>query len=495
MSPFSVFSVPILRDFVRKIRGVGPSQLPSTETVPSSPDPTNRESMPVRAADDDNGGLPSTDASPENAVLFPEEREPTPLTTTAVESAPSSSTDLVAVSRSEPACTTDSYQTREDVALNPGIPEEIRCYAILAFGKNPGARSIQVMQKLVWDPIPAVRYACAGSLAHFPGIMALPLLRRLMKDENPFVRSAAIHSLGSWKTPQVLAGLFRALKDKSKLVRHTIRDTILLFPPALLFSTFQKVWRRMRPVALTRGLRLLWSMQRPETVPLLKLILKTATGKVRRAVLPFAMKTNHPSLMHDIKATMKAVEEDTQHEFQLYMEYCRPETMDFSTSFTYVRKLENLAPLARSAHLKKLLDHADAHVRAMSVRSLGEIGLDGLLSDLVRVLERETDTNVRVSILEALPRFKEEAEPFLIEALASNESSIVRAAARGLSEIGGNEAQKKLRQVARNRLPEADRFFIECAMERITERLNAVQQDKLEEEFEVIPSLISPLPA
>jgi len=405
--------------------------------------------------------------------VFPEERAPRPLPINPkiAESAPTK--DLVTTTSVALELSAQRCQSHEDVALNTGVPEEIRCYAIMAFGKTPGAQSFPVMQRLVWDPIPAVRYTCAGMLSHFPGIMALPLLRRLLKDENPFVRSAAVHSIGSWKTPHILASLFRALADKSKLVRQTVRETIRTFLEETLVPTFQKAMRRMRPVAVLRGIKFLWESQHPEAVPLLNHVLRTSSGPTRRVLLRFAMKTGHPSLMYDIKSAIRTTETETLIDLQNYLEYCHPASITFTTLFTYVKKLEQLTPLARSAHLKKLLDHADAHVRTMAVRSLGDINLEGLYDDLVKLYEREQNTSVRVCILEIFPKFREEAEPVLLTALSTDEPAILQAAIRGLSEVGGQHALDRLAQVAKARIPATAKFFVECAIEKISERLNA----------------------
>lgn len=199
--------------------------------------------------------------------------------------------------------------------------------------------------------------------------------------------------------------------------------------------------------------------------------------------------------MYDIKEAVKTVETETLSELQAYMEYCRPDSINFPTLFTYVKKLETLAPLARSAHLKKLLDHADSHVRAMAVRSLGDISIDGALPDLVNMLENEQKTNVRVSILEILPKFKAEAEPVLLQALSTSEPALIQAAARGLSEIGGQASLNRLVQISGSRIPDSARFFVECAIEKIRERLSTAHDANLKAPPGVISPMMTTIPA
>jgi HEAT repeat protein len=108
--------------------------------------------------------------------------------------------------------------TSQEVLQELDHPEWERRYAALE-QFEPTLASIEVLNKALHDPKPAIRRLAVVYLGFLEEKEVLPYLIQGLKDESAIVRRTAGDCLSDKGDPDAIPAMCEALKDKNKLVR------------------------------------------------------------------------------------------------------------------------------------------------------------------------------------------------------------------------------------------------------------------------------------
>jgi serine/threonine protein kinase/HEAT repeat protein len=251
-----------------------------------------------------------------------------------------------------------------------------------------------------------VRAAAVATLERLKSVKAVPLLTRALSDASPDVRARAASALGSIKDKEAAEALQNAVGDESQTVRAAIAGSLLAQGNTKYVNDLKKAVKA-RDAGLRRdAVTALGKWKDPEADAILAKALKDKSAKVRfAAALALARRGNKAGLPVLRKAIGQGEEEEERQALQGMAALGTKPTDEVQTlargKTAEARRtaMESAALLERSAALallKRGVGDADPQVRRAAAMGLSQIaGKEAETVPMLRTLSRDSDPAVR----------------------------------------------------------------------------------------------------
>jgi HEAT repeat protein len=235
------------------------------------------------------------------------------------------------------------------------------------------------------DPDESVRLRAAQVLARFvDDDGARAALVRAVSDPHAFVAVAAVEGLRTRREPEVASALLRRLGAGSAMVNQAVEETLAELYREDLQGFLDRTLASDRPAAIVAAIRVLELIRHPDSMPVLRHLLRSQHGDIRAAAVRASAKSGIAEAVQLIGAMfddphelvrMAALEVTAAQGAQSVVRLAASRTDPSAAVRSRLCQLLERYPSVPTKHLiESLLDDVSADVRASAMLTLASFG-------------------------------------------------------------------------------------------------------------------------